>query len=128
MVNLDGNFNNQDNTVGQNLINIILKDAFRDTDLKQIGKTPRFFDVSNAMDLTQQNLRIMSGFKASVNQTHLGPTLVMDSIFKFMSTTSCLQRINEIRQYCNNNSDMWMNKARSEFQFASIIVNTFHTS
>jgi hypothetical protein len=29
------------------LLNIIIKDAFRDTDLKQIGKAPRFFDMKN---------------------------------------------------------------------------------
>ncbi len=34
IVQLDGKFQNQDNTVSQNLINIIIKQAFRDTDLK----------------------------------------------------------------------------------------------
>ena len=44
-VNMSGEFANKDNTVAQNLINIIVKQAFRDTTLKQIGRSPRFFDV-----------------------------------------------------------------------------------
>jgi len=51
IVQLDGKFENSDNSVSQNLINIIIKQAFRDTDLKQIGKVPRFFDTKNAIDL-----------------------------------------------------------------------------
>jgi hypothetical protein len=64
-VQLNGKFENQDNTVSQNLINVIIKQAFRDTDLKQIGKIPRFFDTKNVIDLAQSKLRILSGFKAS---------------------------------------------------------------
>lgn len=44
-VYLDSQFRNQDNSTNQNLINVIIKQAFRETDLKQIGKAPRFFDV-----------------------------------------------------------------------------------
>ena len=51
--------------MSQNLINVIIKQAFRDTDLKQIGKIPRFFDTKNVIDLAQSKLRILSGFKAS---------------------------------------------------------------
>ena len=47
----------------------------------------------------------------------------MDSIFKFMSTTSCLERINEIRHYSNGNTEEWMAKCRNEFQYASIIAD-----
>ena len=42
---LGGSFSNKDNDVKQQLINVIIKDAFRSTDLKQVGKTPRFFDT-----------------------------------------------------------------------------------
>lgn len=41
---------------------------------------------------------IMPGFKASAFQTELGCTLALDSIFKFMSTTTCLEKIREIKQ------------------------------
>jgi hypothetical protein len=48
---LDGTFSNKDNDVKQQLINVIIKEAFRGTDLKQIGKSPRFFDTNNPMML-----------------------------------------------------------------------------
>lgn len=95
-VNMSGEFANKDNTVAQNLINIIVKQAFRDTTLKQIGRSPRFFDVQNPLILERQQLQIWSGFKASAFNSESGITLAIDSIFKFMSTTSCLQRIYEI--------------------------------
>jgi hypothetical protein len=41
------------------MINVIIKEAMRSTDLKQIGKAPRFFDLS------EKGLKIWSGFKAS---------------------------------------------------------------
>jgi hypothetical protein len=65
LVDLTGKFENQDNSVSQNLINVIIKQAFRETDLKQIGRAPRFFDVKRIQDLKESNLRILSGFKAS---------------------------------------------------------------
>ena len=53
-VNMSGEFANKDNTVAQNLINIIVKQAFRDTTLKQIGRSPRFFDVQHPLILERQ--------------------------------------------------------------------------
>jgi len=53
IVQLNGDFTNSDNSVSQNLINIIIKQAFRETNLKQIGKVPRFFDVQNPIDLSR---------------------------------------------------------------------------
>ena len=38
----------EDHSLVQNLINIIIKQAFRDTNLRQIGKAPRFFDVTRS--------------------------------------------------------------------------------
>lgn len=102
VVTMDGKFENQDNSVNQNLINIIIKQAFRETDLKQIGKTPRFFDLKQMQDIKKSQLRILSGFKASALQTQVGCTLVVDSIFKFMSTTTCLERIVQLKDECYN--------------------------
>jgi aubergine-like protein len=64
-VHLTEKFNNKDNDVSQNLINVILKQAFRETNLKQLGRSPRFFDVSNPVNLDRFGLRMWSGFKAS---------------------------------------------------------------
>ena len=64
-VALTGTFENKDNEVSQNLINVILKQAFRETNLKQLGRSPRFFDVDNPVDLSRIGLKMWSGFKAS---------------------------------------------------------------
>lgn len=121
-MHLNDKFENAQNTVSQNLLNIIVKQAFRETDLKQIGKTPRFFDLKSAQDLERSNLRIMSGFKSSVVQTQLGCTLVVDSIFKFMSTESCLTKINQLRNRVPN-AQQWQAKVCDEFVDQSIIAD-----
>ena len=69
LVRLSQQFNNSDNSVTQNLLNIIIKAAFRDTNLKQIGKAPRFFDVANPIMNAGQGLMIWQGFKASAFQS-----------------------------------------------------------
>ena len=106
-VNMSGEFANKDNSVAQNLINIIVKQGFRDTSLKQIGRSPRFFDVTNPINLPKQALKIWNGFKASAFNSESGITLAIDSIFKFMSTTSCLQRMVELRDKSGGNKDRW---------------------
>ena len=47
------------------LMNIIIKSAFKETHLKQIGKTPKFFDVQNPIKVPGVDLQIWSGFKAA---------------------------------------------------------------
>ena len=89
-------------SVMHQLLNIIIKSAFRETNLKQIGKAPRFFDVSNPILMQQAGLQIWSGFKAAAVQSKLGTMLCMDSIFKFMSTKSCLEQINEMQRGAKN--------------------------
>lgn len=105
-VNLSGEFANKDNSVAQNLINIIVKQGFRDTALKQIGRSPRFFDMEHPITLERQGLRIWSGFKASAFNSETGLTLAIDSIFKFMTTTTCLQRMYELKERARND-DHW---------------------
>jgi len=80
------------------LINIIIKQAFRNTNLKQVGKTPKFFDVKNFIDMPQQRMKIMNGFKASAQNNQFGCSFVIDSIFKFQSTQSCFDRMEELRK------------------------------
>ena len=96
-IQLKETFNNKDNDVSQNLINVILKQAFRETNLKQLGRSPRFFDVNSPVSLNNIGLTMWSGFKASAFQSEFGVTLAVDNIFKFMSTKTCLERIHELR-------------------------------
>lgn len=86
----------EDHKIFHTLLNIIIKDAFRNTNLKQIGKAPRFFDTSKALSIPEAGLKMWSGFKASAFAYESGMTLVIDNITKFMSTRSCLERIYEI--------------------------------
>lgn len=79
------------------LLNIIIKQAFRETSLKQVGKAPRFFDVKNPVVIHSAGLQIWTGFKAAAVQSKLGTMICMDSIFKFMCTRSCLDRIDELK-------------------------------
>lgn len=90
------NLKMEDHNVFHTLLNIIIKDAFRGTKLKQIGKAPKFFDMAKGVDLPESGLMMWPGFKASAFQYQSGITLVIDNINKFMSTASCLDRINEI--------------------------------
>lgn len=86
----------EDHNVFHTLLNIIIKDAFRGTKLKQIGKAPKFFNMDKGINMPESGLMMWPGFKASAFAYQSGITLVIDNINKFMSTVSCLDRINEI--------------------------------
>lgn len=95
---LTEDFINKENSVSQNLLNVIIKQAFRETNLKQLGRSPRFFDVQNPVDLSRAGLMMWHGFKASAFQSEIGVTLAIDNVFKFMTTKTCLDRIYELRE------------------------------
>ncbi len=46
----------EDHNVMHTLLNIIVKQAFRETNLRQIGRQPRFFDVSKAIEVEGSGL------------------------------------------------------------------------
>ena len=94
------NMKMEDHHVAHTLINIIIKEAFRETHLKQIGKVPRFFDTSKAILIPGADLQVWPGFRASAFNYSGGLAIVIDNVNKFMSTTSCLARIQDI--YYNN--------------------------
>lgn len=86
----------EDHNVVFNLINIVIKQALRDTQLRQIGKQPRFFDISKAVSVEGSELQACPGFRASAFNYSSGLALVLDNINKFLSNKSCLDRIVEI--------------------------------
>ena len=122
-VALDDTFKNADNTTAQNLINVVIKQAFRETEMRQIGRRPHFFDCSNPRDLKDMQMRILQGFKSSCLMTQIGCTFVVDSIVKLISTKTCLKRIQELEQAANGNPKRWQQLCREEFQGKSIISN-----
>lgn len=64
--------------------------------MRQIGKQPRFFDVSKAIDVEGSGLQACPGFRAAAYNYTSGLTIVIDSINKFISNKSCLSRMHEI--------------------------------
>lgn len=123
ILNLQDDFTNESNSTAQQLINVIIKTAFRDTKMKQIGRQPRFFDVDQPINCAA-NIMIWQGFKASAFQSQMGCTLVMDSIFKFMSTQTCLQRIAEIQKnYDRTQNGQFKYAVETEFMRNSVIAN-----
>lgn len=86
----------EEHSVIHSLVNIILKDAFRETHLRQIGKTPRFFDPTKALEIAGSNIQMWPGYRASAFNYNIGLACVIDNVVKFMSTKSCLERIYEI--------------------------------
>lgn len=113
----------EDHGMYHTLLNIIIKEAFRGTDLKQIGRAPRFFDMNKAVDLPESGLMMWPGFKASAFAYQNGITLVVDNINKFMSTTSCLERIHEIFK---KDHKFAQNKILKEFKEKSIVAMWGH--
>lgn len=110
-----------DNNVVFNLINIVIKQALRDTQLRQIGKQPRFFDISKAISIDGSGLQACPGFRASAFNYTSGLVLVLDNINKFLSNKSCLERIQEIldSELINDKKG----KVLEEFKYKSVIGN-----
>ena len=63
-----------------------------------------------------------SGFKASAFQSEMGCTLAVDNIFKFMSTTTCLEKMLEMKQQ-SHSENQWQQLVRMEFSGKSIIAD-----
>lgn len=89
-------FKMEDHAMIHTLLNIIVKQAFRETNLRQIGRQPRFFDVSKAFEIEGSGLQACPGFRASAYNYTSGLTIVIDNINKFISNKTCLERIHEI--------------------------------
>jgi len=110
----------EDHNVMHTLLNIIVKQAFRETKLRQIGKQPRFFDVSKAIEVPGSGLQACPGFRASAFNYASGMmAIVIDNINKFISNKSCLERIYEIMSA----GDIREKQGRimQEFQYKTII-------
>jgi len=110
----------EDHNVAHTLINIIIKEAFRQTHLRQIGKVPRFFDTTKAIEIPGADLQVWPGFRASAFNYQSGLALVIDNVNKFMSTTSCLQRIHDIMHNSPKNPQQQIVR---EFKGQSVIAN-----
>jgi len=104
------------------LINVIIKQTFRETHLRQIGKRPHFFDTQNTRTLEDVDLRVWSGFKATAALAELGLTLSVDSILKFMTTKTVLDRIRELQEESHNKGH-FLQLVQSEFLGKTVVAD-----
>jgi len=114
----------EDHSVMHTLLNIIVKQAFRETNLRQIGRQPRFFDISKAIEVEGSGLQACPGFRASAYNYTSGLAIVIDNINKFISNKTCLERIHEIQDSPDIRDKE--SKILHEFQFKTVIGTYGH--
>lgn len=78
------------------VLNVVVKEAMRETGLIQMGKRPQFYSFENPIDVEQVKIQIWSGFKTCAYKYSDVCTLVIDNCYKFMSTDTVLDVINDI--------------------------------
>jgi nickel-dependent lactate racemase len=96
--------------------------TLRETNLKQIGRQPNFFDMSRPIELPRDGLRIYQGFKASIQNTQMGLTVAVDKIYKCISTQTCYDKILEMKQR-HRDPEKWKYAVNMEFANKSIMAN-----
>lgn len=86
----------QDNQAMSQIMNVIVKQAMAETQLRQFGHRPRFFDSENPVNVAELNMQIWSGFKASACRYDNGCALIIDNCARFMTTKTVLDKIQEL--------------------------------
>lgn len=107
----------------QNIFNVIFKTAFRQTHLKQIGRDPKFYDYERPVTdakLTAMRLQVLKGYRASVQMSESGITVAIDSLFRFMSTITCLDKLKELKKAAE--SDQQYRQLVQEQVVGSIVI------
>lgn len=89
----------EDHGVIHNLVNFIIKQAFRIIpSLTQLGKLPRFFDLNSGENVANGLLKVLPGFRASAFNYQYVTAVVVDNVNKFLSSDYCIDKIKEIQQ------------------------------
>lgn len=117
---------NNQNSVVQGIFNIIFKTAFRQTHLRQIGRDPKFFDYERPVTddkLTAMRLQVLKGYKASVFMSETGITVAVDTLFRFMSTISCLDKIRELKKQAGSNDAKYKQLVTDQVIGSSVIAD-----
>ena len=84
----------EDHPFALSFINSIIKNALRNSKLKQIGRNPRFF-MPSAAKVFNDVVETWPGFFTSSWIFQKGLYLIIDNISKFLSVESCLTIIND---------------------------------
>ena len=106
----------EDHPVALSFINSIIKNSLRSSDLRQIGRNPRFFMPKQAK-VFQNQVETWPGFFTSSWIFQRGLYLIIDNISKFLSVESCLSLIEERRMRHDTN---FVNR---EFEGAIVMAN-----
>jgi len=67
-----------------------------ETGMIQLGRFPRFFDHERLLIIPEMKIQIWKGFKFSAYNYSDQCALILDDCCRFMSTETCLERINYI--------------------------------
>ena len=84
----------EDHPVALNFINSVIKSCLRNSKLRQIGRSPLFFNPDQANSF-HDVLETWPGFFTSSWIYQKGLYLIIDNISKFVSVNSCLDIIYE---------------------------------
>lgn len=87
----------EDHPVALSFINSIIKNSLRNSQLRQIGRNPRFFMPAQAKTF-QNSVETWPGFFTSSWIFQRGLYLIIDNISKFLSVDHCLALITDRRQ------------------------------
>lgn len=84
----------EDHPVALNFINSVVKACLRNSKLRQIGRSPLFFNPAQA-NVFQNVIETWPGFFTSSWIYAKGLYLIIDNVSKFVSVQSCLDLIYE---------------------------------
>ena len=128
------NPNRQDGQAMSQILNVIVKQAMSETGLLQFGHRPRFFDATSPINVSELDMQIWSGFKASAYRYDSGCALILDNCARFMSTTSVLDRVHALYDETMDDErskgvehsrliDKFQDRCRAELTNSSVIAN-----
>ena len=87
---------NADHGVAMNFLNLIVKSALRQSDMKQIGNLPRYFLPKNRRRVEFLDMEVWPGFQTTTAIYKGGFFLTIECLNKFISSRSCLDVIKEM--------------------------------
>ena len=67
-------------------------------------------------------LQVLHGYKASVFMSEKGVTVAVDTLFRFMSTITCLDKINDLKRRTNSDRE-FKTAIESEVVGSSVIAD-----
>lgn len=111
----------EEHPVALNFINSVVKSSLRDAKLRQIGRSPLFFDPEQRSEVGA--LATWPGFFTSTWIFQRGLYLIIDNVSKVISNNSCLDQIYHKMEESGHNPKYYENAIQSVFQGAVVLAN-----